>query len=183
MVPVVVCGKLIFKDIARRFVGQRIVPEPDDIHLNSVVEIRLLRDEDLEQDRRWIEFRTESNLVCNERVAFDLLHFFSHIDDTGIDDVVAGSHRLLKHPLNPFIFELLNADRKCAGEEPFRIYARRFTVNSTVRPTRAQIEEIRGVWRGVFGSPRPQLSLWGGYGSEYQWEWDARSCTWILARI
>lgn len=53
-----------------------------------------------------IEFRT---LVKNERFAFDLLHFFSHLDGSGFKQVmtIMETRRDLIRSLNPRIFEIL----------------------------------------------------------------------------
>jgi len=164
--------KILLQDMAHRLVGQRIVPEMPDNFKWPILMIRLLRGERDElscPSRRWMEFRTESNRINDEQVAFSLLHFFSHIDGASFDRVVARMHdyeqQPVNQPLNPLIFELLNEDRAVHGETPFRIYARTFILSSPDMPTRTQEDEVRITWRGIFGQ-RPTLELYGTNGLE-----------------
>jgi len=150
------------KDIARGLVGQRIVPEMADNFDKPALMIRLNRKQIDDADRgAWIDFRTESNLISDERVAFDQLHFLAHLDGASFSDVITMihdfRHQPIQQPLNPLIFELLNIGKESLGEAPFCIYTRVFVLFSLDVPD--SVEEVRRVWRGLFGRPLPQLLL------------------------
>jgi hypothetical protein len=139
-------------------VGQRIIPEiPDNFHWPNL-EIGVVREKIRMQDGylgSGICFRTDSNLIVDARVALDLLHFLSHIDGASFKNVCVMIHdhvqQPINHPLNPRILDLLNTNK---GPQ-FRIYASIFLLVTPIDPSATQLEEMRRVWRGVFGRPMP----------------------------
>lgn len=151
--------------------GHRIVPEMGDNVRDPALLLGVSRSERINGGRSqlfWIEFRTESNLVSDEGVAFDLLHLLSHTDGASFDFVMAMVHDFaeqpVNHPLNPLIFNLLNSSRESRGEPPFRICTRNFVLISPTLPTEEQEEGVRGTWRKVLGRPMPKLYVWNTRG-------------------
>lgn len=135
-----------------------------------ILRIRLTRKSPNGGHGSWIDFRTESNLIRDEKIAFDLLHFLYHLDGASFECLEASitdfERRSVNQPLNPFIFELLNMG-KGEGQAPFRIYARTLRLSTLVEPTQVQMEEVRKVMRTVIGRPTPRLELYGTNGAEF----------------
>lgn len=101
-----------------------------------------------------MEFRA-INHIGDERVAFDLLHFLSHVDGAVFDDTVTArvdvhQGQLLKRALNPRIFELLNGARG-RGEKPFSIYTRRLLLTFRSRVGETEKRELGKLWGPLFG--------------------------------